>query len=808
MRNVALAFFFLIFIANFLSAQSQAIIIDKSAKTTIPFATVSFFDASDSRQRVVVADAQGQVNIPAGQRLVNVSCMGYRARTIDPDTLQRTAARWVIELEEEVYAVNELFVTPDNNPAIRIIRNVLANRDKNDFQLYKDYSFRNYFKVAMAAKTLPEEDGGDAAGADELDNFLFNETVTRVDKANGLANDKIIANKTAGFKSPVFGQTAYILFHKAISFYAPDIAIFGEEDLIKDMMQTRYVGPLSPGCFSGYNFELERTFVNGADSIFEINFFPKRHANFESLAGTMFVSSDGFAIVNIIAQPYAKGLIDFKFKQEYAKVDGRWFPKRLDEEIGFIKAGFNRNKKAYPAYVITSVIDSVSFNQLSVNKNETRHFDKIYFDEKSLKNSNEIISEARPDTLTNKEIESFRKTDSIIRKAYLENLFFAMRKIDDGQISFSIFDFDVSRIYTENTIEKSRWGFGFHTNELLHPHIAAGIYAGYGTKDRKLKYGAEIEYTFDRLRTAKMKLSHQNSLKRAGGSTDFIMDDDYAIALAAASFEYFTENKIMADIHILPPLSAEIAVAVRDVRPAPGAASPLPYRADDVRIAVRYALGERHTMLMGSTRMIAAIGNPVFTVDYTRGIDFLRLQSLTYNKFTATIDFLAYNGRVGQSNFRLRTGYIDRPLPPGMLFAGEGSFSNSSLSFVTPNSFQTMKPDEFISDKFAYLFYKHNFGSLLLKLKRFRPELSLTYSAGWGSLAKNTAEELKGFGYKSMEDVYQEGGIIIDNILRIPLAGMFYLRFGAGAFMRMGHYRLKEADENMALKVSFTVSYK
>ncbi|GHV49849.1 membrane protein [Bacteroidia bacterium] len=784
-----------------LRAQRQGVIIDKATQTTIPFATVSY-TVAQGQEHVIVAGAQGQFALPAGVEQANVSCMGYKPKGIRADA--PAGARWVVELEEETYAIKELFVTPKNNPAIRIIRNVLANKDRNNFEQYGEYSYRNYLKIGVAKKAVEADSSMGNKNASQAD-ALFSETVTLTNKRDGRIEDRIVANRSAGFDTPILGQAFYMFFHKAISFYANAIAIFGEDGL-SDRMQTNYAGPLGAGCLSGYNYQLENTYLNEADTLFEISYFPKKHANFESLAGTMFISSNGYGIAKIIAQPYAKGLIGFKFKQEYELVEGKWFPKRLEEEIGFLQAHPKKNPGAYMAYVAVSVIDSVRYEVPLQGK----YFDKISIDERSVKNSLDIINAVRPDTLAKKEEELFGKLDSAFRKIHFEDIIYMLPKIDYGKISTGKFDIDLPRIYTKNTVEGTRWGFGLHTNERLAPYLSFGLYGGFGVGDRKLKYGGEIDFTLDRQRTAHLKLSRQNTLNRTGGTMDFNMADDYGLALAASRFEYSKENKVEGSFHLSRPLRVQASLSTRDVKPAYESVfrgAPLAdYKADAAQLSVRYAVGEQHTLLMGVTRSVTSIGNPVFTANYTRGITFLRKNSFAYNKWEAAIDWIAYNGRIGQSNVRLQGGYLDRALPYGMLFTGEGSYSTDAVSFVTRHSFQTMRPDEFLSDKYVHLFYKHNFGALFFKTKSLRPELSLACNAGWGSLHPSAA--VQGVDYKLKEKIYREAGIIVDNIVRIPLLRMFYLRLGFGGFMRLGYYRLDKPADNLALKASITFSYK
>ena len=321
-----------------------------------------------------------------------------------------------------------------------------------------------------------------------------------------------------------------------------------------------------------------------------------------------------------------------------------------------------------------------------------------------------------------------------------------------------------------------------------------------------MKYGGEVEYTLNPSRSAKISYAYQNTLKEVGSSMNFNLFEEYGKNFVATRFEYIIENKLEGDFHISRPLKLDVSLSTKDVTPAytySYKGSPLlNYRSDDVKLSLRYAVGEKHTMI-GIYRTVTFAGNPVFTFDYTRGLGF-RENSFTYNKIEASADFVAYNRLFGQTNVRIEGGYVDRSLPYGLLFSGEGS-KGGNFSFILENTFQTMHPDEFLSDKYANLFFKQNFGAFLFKAKYFQPEFSVAYNIGIGGL-RNASDHEIDFNVK--KHPYQESGLIIDNIIRIPILNLVYLRLGIGGFLRHGHYEYDKFEDNLSLKTSLKILFK
>jgi hypothetical protein len=798
-----------------LQAQIRGIVVDKKTKLPIPFASVFLVD--EHQKSAASSDMQGYFQLPnRTAKKLTVSCLGYRPQEISVgDSLLSPSSLLTVELEEYIYPIDEVMVIPQNNPALRIMRRVLQNKHRNNFERYEDYSYRCYYKAQVAIQIPSNLSTADSIRLDSLMNGagFISEAVSLCRKSGDKTEDKIIATRASGFKTPLTGQIFYSFFPKAISFYNHSIPIFGEPTAGgENKMTMEYLTPLSSGALNAYNFQLEREYAVGSDTIFEISYFPKKHANFNSLIGTMLISSKGYALASMVAHPYEKGLIDFKFKQDYEYVDGRWFPSSMEEEISFVKLHVNDNTNTitnmYLAYLITSSIDSVSFDG---QKGRLRGQDRIYLDERSVAQSAAIIERLRPVALLPKEQKVYSTMDSLLEKhPFVNSLFDAIPKLADGKLPVGMFDVDLLRLVSSNECEGTRWGFGLYTNERLMKYLSVGGYAGYGVKDKKVKYGGEVEVVLNRSRSAKLTGSLQNSMREVGGDMSIRQDIrmNYFKSMVASRFEYCAEAKVEGSYHILPSLKASASLSARDVTLAYDYAyRDLPMQAytdDAVQLTLRYSAGEQYS-LFGVTRLLLSTGNPTFTAQYTRGVDFLRKSGFAYNKLQASVDITGHNGRIGQSKLRLEGGYVDRSLPYGLLFTGEGSKGKSLLSFVIPNTFQSMRPDEFLSDRYAHLFYLHNFGELLLKTRWVHPNISVAYNAAWGALSDAAAHRID---FRTQSRVYQEAGLILDNLLRLNYLNVMYIQLGFGGFVRFGSYEYSKFEDNLALKASITMSFK
>ncbi|MDR1610447.1 MAG: DUF5686 and carboxypeptidase regulatory-like domain-containing protein, partial [Candidatus Symbiothrix sp.] len=763
---------YLIFSVACIHAQIKGVITDKKTHFPIPFASLSY--ELGTTKSGMIANAKGEFSIVPGIRTLTVSCIGYNSLTV-----YVTAGYMFVELEENEIQLNEILIRPGNNPALRIIREALKNKDSNNFERYDNYSYRCYQKTVLGGLSPSSTNSSEIKN--DKNTYLISENLSLCRKSEGATEEKIIATRTSGLKTPVFGEVTYTLFYKAISFYNNNISIFGGVDS-ENKLETDYLSPLCDGCLNIYNYYLENEFINEEDTVFEISYFPKKNKNLNALRGKMYISSQGYALKSIVAQPNDKRSVTFTFKQEYARTDGRWFPSNLEEEIAFkIKMpvfGLKKFSDSYPAYFVSAQIDSVSF----VNQTFKPRLETIFLDEKSIKNSDTLLNRYRPVSLTKKEIEAYHQIDSVMKKRHyiMDYVINGISGIDEGKISINKIDVDLPRIYSRNRFENSRWGLGLHTNENMIKFISIGGYFGYGIKDRKWKYGGDVEFIFNRARDVKLKYSYQNSLKELGRemTNSFGFVADYLRNLESWRFDQCVENRLEASAHIVKSLKINLLINTNKLSPLyeySFRGNTLPdYVSDYAQISLRYAPGAKYSTL-GKHRLNISGGNPVFNLTYTRGVNFLHANSFIFNKLEASMHLVAYNGRIGQTNLFLEGGYIDRPLPCGLLFTGEGS-KDELFSYFIPRTFQTMLPYEFLSDRYANLFFTHNFGSLLLKTKKFSPELNFSYNAGWGNL--ENASEHADIQFQIKNHIYQETGLIIDNLFNLKYMDFFAVKFG------------------------------
>lgn len=795
-----------------LNGQVKGKIIEKDSKLPIAFASVTY--KKQSLQKGVISDIYGKFEIEEpGINSINVTCVGFKPNIIlippGCDLLNIT-----VELETYTHELSEIIVTPADNPALKIIKKVVGNNKKNNFENYDRFKYSCYVKTLIDVKISSDADAQDSSKINNNERIkkhaaFISEYVLSGLKIDNYFEKKIIAHKTSGFNDPLFIQALVSVFHNSISFYNKSISLF-EMPVFNDKSINEYISPASDGSLSLYNYKIQDTIINTIDSVYIIDYYPKKGKNFNSLKGKLYISTNGYAIKNIVAEPTEKGLIGFRFKQDYKFINGRWFPSRLDEEIGFVAQKVSSNINAYPVYLITSTIDSVYYNPESTAT--MRNHEKVYVDVASLKRSDSIINAIRPDSLTTREKNTVLFMDNAGKKHNMSYKLGLIPKLANGKLPVGIIDVDLYKLYSYNKFEGSRLGIGLYTNSKLSRYLSVGGFTGYGFRDKEYKYWGQVVFDLNKPNDIQLKLSFQNNLKEIGFD---VIDDystlsfsDYLRTYIGYRFDNIIERKAEFSFRTSRFLKVSTSFSLKEIKPSYSysyeGSTLAEYRADEIKVNARYAYGLDMTK-WDNQEIVNFEGNPIINFTFTRGLNNFNSESFQYNRIETTIDFSTYNGRIGQSDFRFASGFIDRNLPYGLLFTGEGS-KNTDIPILINNSFQTMLPYEFLSDKYANLFFSHNFGSLLFSTKKFKPQFVIVQNSGWGSLDNHSYYQ--GIDFKDKDKVYLESGLIINNIIKVKYVNVFYMGFGLGGFYRYGYYGYDNFKDNLALKVSFSIALK
>ncbi len=775
-------------------------VIDGETNSPLAFVNIIF---NHNVQTGTVTDINGKFRYssPVDFTSLTFSYVGYEQKTVfieSPEDKDQSA----VKLFPSAFVFEEIVVKAGENPANRIIRNVIANKKINNPENITSFKYKSYNKVIYDFALI---DDNASESIEELKSEVFKnghalimESVTERKFIHPDNSEEVILGvKVSGFKNPSFAPLATDL--QPFSFYREIIPIF----------DIQYINPISDGSLMKYDFRIEDTLYQQQDTTFILSFKPQPGKNYEALKGLLYINTSTYAIQNVIAEPYSKGLIDVKIQQQYQLIDGKqWFPEQLNFEI-FVQVdsdeevGMHANGKSH-------IKDVELYADL---RKKDFSVEVLRLDEQASRQDSLFWNEHRVDPLSVKELTTYEVIDSLGEKYKFDKILSFTEKLSNNRIPIGWIDLDISKSLIFNMYEGFRLGLGAYTNDQLIKNFSVGGYFGFGLKDDEWKYGGEVLWTVDKDRELQVRGKYENTLLESGKTRlGFFNERQYdwrsylatqmdnikqsSIAIGMRAFKYAKVNVSFNHTQVNPLYDYVYSVDET--------AQVIDFTNTDFTINIRYAHKEKLIASMGR-RLSMGTKYPVLSLSYTRGLDAVMEGQFSFNKLEARIEESIYFKNLGESRIRIDAGLIDQPLPYGLLFTGEGS-NIRDISVLVRNYFQTIGPYEFLSDRYVNVFFAHNFGSLLFHAGKFRPMFTVVQNIGWGTLSN--PEYHQQIEFKTKEKGFYESGLQIDNLVKMNYLNVGYLGFGIGGYYRYGPYALDKATDNMAFKISMTFSTK
>lgn len=757
-------------------------------------------------------DIDGRFSLNSSQKpeSLQLSYIGYAPKTVFIDG---SSTRLDIRLRQIHYELAMVEILPGENPVHRIIRKIIQNRPLNDPDLFPAYTCSCYNKITAEWKPGPkyyealEQWKADSSKADsslmqlvnsrdERHLMLMESKTHRAFLAPDHLQETILANRVSGFRRPDFAPLATDL--QPFSFYAPQINL-------NTGTVTGYQNPLAPGAIGRYGYLPLDTLYEDTDSIYVISFYPLPGKTFNALKGVAYINTHGYAIQYISASPAETGLWSITVEQQYHRYGETWFPEQLNYEWLLPK---------YPNEKLGLLLKGRSYlspPDLSPGL-RARDFgpDQVRLSDSALRRNAAEWQGFRSDSLNSIESETYQYMDSLGRRMNFDYYTRAVPALMEGFLPVGPLELSIDKLYNFNDLEGHRIGLGIRTGTRISRWFTLGGYVGYGFSDKRYKYGGDIFFRlwrkhdwelYGRYRKDVQEpgLSNFTGFRKASYWYDMIGDYFDWAETAEAGFRFRTFRFLESEISFLQThAEPQYNYTFQPVALQPDTV----FNFTEMRLALRYTVRDEITQAFGQ-RYSSPGNHPVFYFTLSKGFRGILHGEFDYFKAEAAISEEIDIRNVGRTSLLLMAGQLWGDVPFSLLFRGRGSYGGD-LSFYLRNSFQTMRPGEFASDRYLALHFTHNFGGFLFRGRKFKPELSLAQNILYGDL-RHPDYHLN-LPLTAPSKGFFESGLIIDNLLRIKLLNLAYLGIGLGGFYRYGAYAFPEPIKNLTGKLCFRIT--
>ncbi len=735
---------------------------ESSTGSPIPFANVYLKGTSSG----VTTDFEGYFRIVTDQPAdsIAVSYIGFVAKS---KAIKNGIEQNInFQLDEDLVSLPELVFEAGENPAFRVLRNVVDNKKLNDKRSLTAYEYEAYTKIEMDLDNISEkfrkkkvvqkvtsvldsieqiagEDGKPILPvfiSEAISKFYYRESPR-------MQHEMVLNTKVSGVGVTDGTLTSQMIgaSFQQYNFYQNWLNIVGKE----------FVSPITDGWRLNYEYDLTDSLYLAGTFCYRLDFFPKRAQDL-AFTGSMWIEKGSWALKQIDVTVGREANINFiekiKIQQELVPTDaGPWLPSKtrvvLDvgeltkETAGFLAKFYVSNRDI----VVNRPMDEKFYEnpiQMAENVNEEAKNEQFWTD-------------IRHDTLSPTEVHVYEMIDTLTRipviKAYTDIIqtaytgYYKVGKIDIGSYSY---------FFGNNNIEGIRLGFGGRTNIDFSKKWELSANAAYGFGDEEWKYRFHVRRILNRHPWMEIKYMHQREIDQI-----WLLNDDVDNANVFYTFSRFgtlidpflrQKNQLSFFTVLGRGLSQKVSYRHESFEPLfdfhyyknPYSENPSLHRnlnVSEVILDTRFARDEIFVINDNQRLSMGTVRWPAFNFRYTLGTDALG-GDFYYHKLGLSVEKRQKMGIFGVASLSLAGSYIFNELPYPLLKAHIGNETPFYFGFA----YNLMDYFEFVTDKHLAFRWDHSFEGFLMNsiplMKRLKLRLVGTVNVLYGTVSdKNYA---------------------------------------------------------------------
>lgn len=805
MKNILILL--LLILAQAAGAQTiTGVVVEESTGDTIPFPSVQY-----KKEKIATSgNAYGRFSIKRlnGEKLT-FSAVGYQELTIligpnTPSEMKITLKTDTKQLKGVTVKTKRSKYSRKNNPAVELMKRVIAAKKRTDLANHDYYQFNKYQKITFAINDIkPTELENEKLKKkkwliNQIETCPYNnklilplsvdETVTRNIYRKGPKTEKsiIMGQSSSGVNDLI--ETGDIL-NNVLKDVFTDVDLY--DDQIR-LLQYPFTSPIGKDAISFYRFYIVDTVYVDRDKCFHLQFLPNNQQDF-GFRGEIWILADSTLHVKRCNLTLPKksdvNFVDnLQIIQEYTRLpEGDW---ALTTDDMFVEMSIA--KFLTKAIVIrTTRMSDYAFDELpdKLFKGKT----KVLHESNAMMRDEAFWDKYRSVELTKSESSMDAFINNLSQQKAFKYIIFGVRafienfvetgsqnhpsKIDIGPINTMI---------SSNFIDGVRTRISAQTTANLNPHWFLSGYYARGWDSRKNYYKGELTYSFNKKEYLprefpKRTLTLTSTYDVCSPSDKFMHTDKDNVFTALKwtkvekmmfynrqqlSFEReeewgfrttislkTEENEACGDL-FFKPLSM---VGMEDAMTGQGK-----FRTTEARIELRYAPGE--TFINTKQRRLPVnLDAPVFTLSHTTGIKGFLGGDYDYNFTEASIYKRLWLNSWGKIDILAKGGIQWNKVPFPLLIMPAANLSY----IISDETFNLINNMEFLNDRYASLDISWDLNGKIFNriplLKKLKWREWLGIKCLWGTLTDKNNPTLAANAGDGMLMEFPEGSYIMDS---------------------------------------------
>lgn len=767
---------------NYAVAQTvSGIVVDAKSGSPLPFVNVYY----EGKGVGVATDENGNFSVPyrRGWNILTISSVGFKKMEIP---ISGPIENLKVRLEVNSQTIKGVSIKGKrkkydrkNNPAVELMRKVIAAKKHSDLRRHDYFSYQKYEKRTFALNEFTEKVFDD----EHFKKLPFLKERVETCPETGKLILPISVDET--FSKRIFKKDGNI--DKTIVegrnstglnefFNTGDIATTMIEDVFTDVdiydnnihvLQSEFVSPLSSSSgISFYRYFIADTLdVDGIRCI-EVTFTPNNSQDF-GFNGSLYIMADSTyrvhkATLNLPHNNAVNFVSDMYVSQEFETLPTGEQVIVNDNMIvqisvigSFTKFHIKRDTY-YSNYSLEEIPDK-----------EFKFLGKERLLADAMMKDNKYWNSVRPEPLTEKEstMDDFlKKMEStkgfkfvlFVAKAFIENF---VETSTDREKPSKVDIGPINTIFSQNFVDGFRLRMSAQTTANLNPHLFAKGYVAYGFKDHKWKGMGELTYSFNKKAYLPREFPVNNLTVTYqyddASPSDIFMPTDKDNVFTSFRWTKVNHMNYVQKLRVLYErewenglrLTAQVkkesneATAALFYQPLDGTGTPSldknlhinKFEMADVMIGLRFQPGA--TYINTKQRRIATNNDsPIFELNHTIGLKNVLGNDYTYNYTEAKVYKRLYLSSWGKIDTYVKGGIQWNKVPFPLLI-----MPAANLSYIKEReTFSLIDNMEFMNDRFVSIMSGWDMNGKILNriplIRKLKWREYIGFNMLWGTL--------------------------------------------------------------------------
>lgn len=793
--------FILLFLtlAQVMSAQTiKGVVVDEETGDTIPKTGVQYKNSNIS----TACDKNGFFTIERrNDEYLTFSAVGYKTLSIliGPNT----PSEMRITLKSETKRLNEVTIkakrgkySRKNNPAVELMKRVIAAKKRTDLSNHDYYQFNKYQKLTFAIndispaqleneKTQKKQWLINQIEVCQYNNKLIlplsvDETVTQNLFRKDPKNEKtiVLGQNTTGVNDLI--QTGDVL-NTVIKDVFTDVDIY--DDQIR-LLQYPFTSPIGKDAIDFYRFYIVDTLYVDNDECYHLQFVPNNQQDF-GFRGELWVLTDTTLHVKKCKLTLPKKT-DVNFTdnlsilQEYTKLpNGEWALTTDDMIVEMSVVKFMTK---------FIVIRTTRMSNYAFNKIPDREFKgkaKIKYDPNSKMRDDDFWATNRMVHLTNGESSMSSFITGLSNTKGFKYILFGLKAlienfVETGKKSYVDIG-PINTMISTNFIDGLRTRLSAQTTANLSPHFFLSGYYARGWKSHKDYYKGQLTYSFNKKEYMpwefpKRTITFTSTYDVCSPSDKFMPTDKDNVFTAFKWTEvdkmmFYNRQELAFEYEQYWGLKTTVKLKTEEneacgslyFKPSAtnGGASVNRIRTTEASFQLRYSPGETYVNTK-QRRLRVNFDPPVFTISHTVGVKGVLGGDYDYNLTEASIYKRFWLNSWGKLDVSVKGGVQWNKVPFPLLI-----MPAANLSYIVEDeTFNLINNMEFLNDRYASLDVSWDLNGKLFNriplIKKLKWREWLGIRCLWGTLTDKNNPTLERNAGDPVLMQFPEGSYIMD----------------------------------------------